>query len=225
MKVIILAAGEGTRLRPLTLTTPKPLIEVAGKPIIERIIESLPDDITEAVLVVKHLEEKIIAHLGNSFSNRKITFVTQGETKGTFGALLSARDELISEKKFLVLNGDDLNSKEELEKFMINERAWGLQKMVMPNYYSMQVANGYVEGFKPQDESEKANGALIATGVYLLDPQIFNHPGVIVSGGEYGLPQTILEQKFTLPIRAIATEKWLPINSLSDLERAKNMLG
>lgn len=222
MKAVILAAGVGSRLQPLTLTTPKPLIEVRGKPIIERIFESLPEEIEGVILVVEHLQEKIRNHLGNEFAGRKIFYVEQGEMKGTFGALFSAKEFLTED--FLVLNGDDLNTKEELSKFMAPGRAFGLQKMIMPNYYSMQISSGLVEGFRPQTPEEKQDGALIATGVYKLDPNIFNHPGVVVSGGEYGLPQTILAQKFEFLIRAVITEKWVPINSFADLEKANQYL-
>ena len=60
MKVIILAAGEGTRMRPLTTDTPKPLLDISGKKIIERIIESLPDEIDEVVINVDYLKEKLL---------------------------------------------------------------------------------------------------------------------------------------------------------------------
>lgn len=223
MKAVILAAGVGSRLHPITLETPKPLIEVAGKPIINRILESLPDEIDEVIMVVEHLKEKIKNHLGTESAGKKISYTDQDEMKGTYGALLSAKNFLTEE--FLVLNGDDLHEKGELSKFITSGRAFGLQKMIMPNYYSMQINRDFVEGFRPQTDEEKSMGALIATGVYKLDPKIFDHPGVIVSGGEYGLPQTILAQKSDFPIRAIITEKWIPINSFADLERAQNMLG
>ncbi|MEK7195506.1 MAG: NDP-sugar synthase [Patescibacteria group bacterium] len=222
MKAIILAAGVGSRLHPLTLETPKPLIEVAGKPIIERIFKSLPEEITEVVIVVEHLKDKIKSHVGYNFFDRKVIYVEEGEKKGTFGALLSAK-EVLGEDRFLVLNGDDLHAKHELEKFLTGQRMFGLQKMVMPNYYSVLVENDLVMGFRAQTDEEKGAGALIATGAYTLDSKIFDHPGVEVFGGEYGLPQTILAQKDSFPIRAVITEKWLPINSFADLEKANKL--
>lgn len=221
MKAVILAAGEGTRLRPLTLETPKPLIEVAGRPIIDRIIESLPEAIDEVVMVVEHLRERVKKHLGENFQGRKITYVEQGSKKGTYGALLSAKDLL--EGQFLVLNGDDLHSKEELEKFIQVGRVLGVQKMIMPNYYSVEIENDFVKSFRPQTEEEKINGVLVATGVYTLDNGIFDHPGVLVYGGEYGLPQTIMAQKDLYPVKAVTTTGWVPINSLSDLEKANKL--
>ncbi|MBI2086692.1 MAG: NDP-sugar synthase [Candidatus Zambryskibacteria bacterium] len=224
MKAIILAAGVGSRLHPLTQETPKTLIEISGKPIVERIFESLPEEIDEVVLVVEHLKERVKAHLGNNFNNRKIIYVNQGDKKGTFGALLSAREFVNDDEFFLVLNGDDLHSKNELSQFLNNGRALGVQRAVMPNYYSVVVNSvSFVEKFRPQTEKEKIFGTLIATGVYVLDSEIFKQPGVVVYGGEYGLPQTILAQKDDFPIKAIVTEKWVPINSFADIERANKL--
>lgn len=223
MKVIILAAGEGTRLKPLTLETPKPLIEIAGKKVIDRIFESLPDEIDEAIIIVKYLKDKIKLHIGENFYNRRITFIEQGEKKGTYGALFSAKDALEKNERFLVINSDDIHSKEELEQYLTHPRSFGIQKMHMPNYYNINIdENGYVQGFRPQTEEEKTSGVYVATGVYVIDSNIFEHSGVVVYGGEYGLPQTILEQKDTYPIKAVTTQKWLPINSFEDIDRANS---
>ena len=92
MKAIILAAGEGTRLKPLTLDIPKSLISIGGKPIIDRIFESLPDEIDEVFIVVGHLKEKIKSHLGDNFRGKKVSYANQIDKHGTFGALLSKRN-------------------------------------------------------------------------------------------------------------------------------------
>ncbi len=219
MQAVILAAGEGTRLRPLTLETPKPLLKIGGKTIIDRILEALPEDIDEIVMVVDYLEDKIKAYLGENFLGRKIIYAKQREKKGTYGALWSAREEL--RDKFLVINGDDLHSKEELSRFISEERTFGIQKMRMPNYYAVIVnKEGYIEGF---DKDKREEEKFVATGVYLLDREIFKHEGILVYGGEYGLPQTILSQKDDLPIKAVVTQEWIPINSINDIERAEKL--
>lgn len=224
MKAVILAAGEGTRLYPLTLETPKPLIEIAGKTILERIFESLPDEIGEVIMIVEHLKEKIISYLGENFKDKKIIYAEQGEKKGTFGALLSAKPYLNNEK-FLVLNGDDLHGKVEIEECLKYERAMGVQKMVMPNYYSLILdKDSYFESFRHQTEDEKKRGVWVATGTYVLDTDIFDHPGVVVSGGELGLPQSVFEQKENHPIKVVTTEDWIPINSFVDIEKAESIL-
>lgn len=220
---MILCAGEGTRMRPLTFTLPKPLIDVSGKTIIERILESLPEEIDEVILVVDYLREKIISHLVENFLGRKISYAIQGEKRGTFGALLSAKNFIEENERFLVLNGDDIHDKFELREYLKHPRSFGIQKMIMPNYYSVSVdENKHVIGFAKQTDKEKLYGTFVATGAYVLDSNIFKHPGVIVFGGELGLPQTILAQK-DYPINAVVTERWVPINSFEDLEKAKKI--
>ena len=225
MKAVILAAGKGTRLQPLTLETPKPLIEVAGRPIIERIFTSLPSDIDEVIIVVEHLKDKIKHHLGAHFLGKSVLYVDQGNIRGTFGALLSARNFLYGEERFLVLNGDDLHSEEEFVECLSYPRALGVAHRVMPNYYSIIVDDkGYVESFRPQTEEEKKEGVLVATGTYVLDTYIFEHPGVVVNGGEYGLPQSVFAQMKNYPLRAVMAKNWIPINSLLELERANKIV-
>lgn len=223
MKAIILAAGEGTRMRPLTLDNPKPLISIGGKKIIDYVIESLPEEIDEVVLVVDYLKEKIINYLGDKHLGKKIIYVTQGAEKGTYGALLSTKNMFSENEKFLVLNSDDIHDKLELEKYLSFPRSFGIQKMIMPNYYSVATdQEGNILGFSKQTEEEKVSGVMVGTGIYVLDSNIFSHPGVKVFGGELGLPQTILAQKDEYPIKAVVTEKWFPINTLEDLEGARN---
>lgn len=224
MKAVILAAGEGTRLRPLTIETPKPLLRVGGKPIIEKILEALPDEIDEAIIVVGYMKEKIAAHLGDSFADKKITYAEQGSQRGTLGALWAAKPYIGPGERFLVLNGDDLNDKSELEKFLRHDRAFGVQKAVMPNYYFVLEKDGKLAGFRNQSDEERVAGANIATGVYLLDTHIFEHAGVEVAGKEIGLPQTINELKEKYPIALVETYRWFPVNSLEDLERANSVL-
>lgn len=225
MKAIILAAGKGTRLLPLTLETPKTLLKINNKPIIERIIESFPKEIDEVIIVVNHLKEKIKETFGEKFDNRKIIFVEQGEKSGTFGSIYSAKDLFQKGERFLVTNGDDLHDTEEYAECMKYPRSMGVQKKIMPNYYSTQIdSEDYFVGFKPQTPEEKENGAFIVTGVLVLDTDIFNHEGVLLSTGEYGLPQTVLSQIETHPVKVVRTSGWLSINSHQELENAERHL-
>ena len=133
MKAIILSAGKGTRLIPLTLETPKTLIEISGKPIIVRIIEALPQEIDEVIIVVKHLKEKIQNFLGNEFNGRRIFYIEQGELSGTYGAVFSAKDLLSEDERFLVTNGDDIHEKSEFLECLKFPRSMAVQKKIMPN--------------------------------------------------------------------------------------------
>ena len=106
MKAIILTAGEGTRMRPLTVTKPKTMLQVGGKPILQYNVESLRDaGIKDIILVVGYREEVIREHFKDGSDHGvHITYVTQEERLGTAHAIGSTRDTV--EGKFIILNGD-----------------------------------------------------------------------------------------------------------------------
>ena len=87
MKVIILAAGKGERMRPLTLKTPKPLLKVKGKAIIDYVLDSLPADINEIIIVIKYLGDQIVRHVNKKYWKKSITFV-QGSDEGNVYSFL-----------------------------------------------------------------------------------------------------------------------------------------
>ncbi len=222
MKVIILAGGKGTRLLPHTLETPKTLLKINDRTIIQRILESLPNEIDEIIIVVKHLKDKIQQTIGDSFQGKKIVYVEQGEKSGTFGALLSIRDNIFPNEKFLVTNGDDIHSKIEYIECLKYPRAMAVQKKVMPNYYKIETdSNNYFTAFRSQTEKERENGTLVATGVYVLDSSIFDHPGVVLGSGEYGLPQTVFEQSKEHPVKVVETEGWFSVNTIEEMNKAE----
>ena len=107
MKVMILAAGRGERLRPLTEATPKPLIEVAGQTLLGRHLERLAlAGFTRAVINVSHLAEKITAHFGDgSRFGMRIDWSREAEPLETAGGIAQART-LLGPAPFLLLNAD-----------------------------------------------------------------------------------------------------------------------
>ena len=100
MQAVILAAGKGTRLKPLTDSIPKSLIEVNGSPIIEQTLKALPSSVHEIFIVVGHLKEKIKEHLGNEWDGKKIYYIEQDELDGTGSALHLVTSRL--HEKFIV---------------------------------------------------------------------------------------------------------------------------
>ena len=99
MKAVILAAGKGTRMGALTKHTPKPMIHVSGKPVLEHIIRRMmTSGVTDFVLVTKYLAEQIEAYFGDGrdFGTR-IEYVEQIDKYGTGAALLSAKDLALGE--------------------------------------------------------------------------------------------------------------------------------
>src|SRR2546430_16029604 len=107
MDAVILAAGLGTRLRPHTLTTPKPLLPIRGRPILDWALGALPPVVDRVLVVVNYLAEQIEAYLRTQVHRPVWEAVRQEVPRGTGDALRSSRSRLRSET-FLVLNGDDL---------------------------------------------------------------------------------------------------------------------
>src|SRR5438046_1754754 len=107
MDAIILAAGLGTRLRPHTLATPKPLLPVRGRPILDWTLGALPAVVDRVLVVVNHLADQFESYLADQKHIKEWLAVRQEQPRGTGDALRSCRDHLRSDR-FLVLNGDDL---------------------------------------------------------------------------------------------------------------------
>jgi len=106
MKVMILAAGYGKRMLPLTKTIPKPLLEVAGKTLIQRNIEALLDEGFEDFIInTSYLGSMIKNHVNQKFPSTKINFSEEDQPLGTGGGIVKALS-LIGEDPFILINAD-----------------------------------------------------------------------------------------------------------------------
>ncbi|KAK9889208.1 hypothetical protein WA026_004487 [Henosepilachna vigintioctopunctata] len=181
MRALILVGGYGTRLRPLTLSRPKPLVEFANKPILMHQIEALVEaGVTEVILAVSYRAEQMEQELTVEATKLgiKIIFSHESEPLGTAGPLALAKKLLEdSDKPFFVLNSDiicDFPFKE-LAKFHEMKGREGtivVTKVEEPSKYGVVVYddNNYVESFveKPQEFiSNKINA-----GLYILNPAV-----------------------------------------------------
>ncbi|MFC7187107.1 bifunctional sugar-1-phosphate nucleotidylyltransferase/acetyltransferase [Halorubrum yunnanense] len=101
---VVLAAGRGTRMRPLTDRRPKPLLPVGDRSLLERVFDAALDVVEEFVVVTGYRGEAIREAIGNSYRDRPVTYVQQAEAKGTAHAV--AQVEPVVDDDFLVLNGD-----------------------------------------------------------------------------------------------------------------------
>jgi dTDP-glucose pyrophosphorylase len=107
MKAVVLAAGEGTRLRPLTAETPKGLLEVGGKPILTHCFEQLTDlGAEELVVVIGYEGDQIMEHYGGSFVGVPITYTRQHEREGMAHALMTAEEYI--DGPFMLMDGDSI---------------------------------------------------------------------------------------------------------------------
>ncbi|HPE63624.1 MAG TPA: sugar phosphate nucleotidyltransferase [Methanothrix sp.] len=218
-QAIVLAAGEGRRLRPLTATLPKAMLPVGGKPILENILERAKEaGVEKFVIVVGHKKEKIIDHFGDgSDLDVAIEYVVQDEGLGTGRALLSAEE--LAEDRFLVMNGDVLCDAASLER-MVEEGgpAVATARVEDPDPerdWILKIADGFL---KTVDGKERApSSALIFAGISLLDRRIFDALRAVIPSSDEGRRELdLMEGVLSLladgvQIRAVEVESWIEI--------------
>jgi len=179
MMVVILAGGFGKRLRPYTEEIPKPLVNVADKPILEWQIEWLKRyGFNEFVLLVGYRKEKIIEHIGSGGRlGVKVTYVVEDEPLGTGGAIKNAEHILSKEEKFLVLNGDiltNLNPLKLFEKLDENpEFVAVIASIPLPSPYGvLEIKDSKVTGFV---EKPRLKDYWINAGIYAMKPEALRY--------------------------------------------------
>lgn len=169
MKAIILAAGEGTRLRPFSNTKPKPMIKIFGKPILEHNIEKIYQNVDEIIIVVKYKKEVIQNYFQDNYKGTKITYQEQNEQKGTWAAI---REISLPKTDILVLNGDSIFDQEDFDKIIsfswygalvqavsdpskygvFKQNSWGLASEIIekPKNFVWDLANLWVYKFNEE---------------------------------------------------------------------------
>jgi UDP-N-acetylglucosamine diphosphorylase/glucosamine-1-phosphate N-acetyltransferase len=124
MKALVLTAGEGQRLRPLTSNRSKSMLMIAGRPVLQYIIDSLvANGINDIILVVGHGREELIDHFQMAGDEDvKIRYVIQHKQEGAENAILTAKEELEAEDEFLLVNGDVLVEPDMVTRTLTNHK-------------------------------------------------------------------------------------------------------
>ncbi len=222
MKAVILAGGFGKRLRPLTNEIPKPMIKINDKPIISWQIEWLKaNGITDIVIAAGYKRDHIVAYLkdGKEFSIN-IEYVAEEQPLDTGGGLKNARNALIDEESFLVINGDILTNLKIDALLSIN--AIGILAVVpLPSPFGIveideqETIQGFIEKPKIMDY-------WINAGVYYLSNKIFDYLPDIGSIEKITFPKLAEERK--LKAVKYADVYWRSIDSHKDIEEASKDL-
>jgi glucose-1-phosphate thymidylyltransferase len=195
MKAVILAAGEGLRCRPLTLTRSKVMLPVANKPILEYVIRALSkNDIKDIIIIVGYKKERIMDHFGNGNNFAvNISYIDQDAQLGTAHAIKLAQPHV--DEKFMVLNGDNL-----IDEDTISELLHGDSGDISLLSVSCDQITGYgvllIEKGKVSQIIEKPRekiSHLVNTGIYIFSSSIFNEieKTPISDIGEYAITDTI----------------------------------
>jgi len=203
-QAVILAAGEGQRLRPFTATKPKVMLTIADKPILQYVIEALAQNgIRNIVLVVGYRREQIFDYMGKGDKfGVEITYVIQDRQLGTAHALAQAEDAVATE--FLVLPGDNLIGADTVSHLStLKPNAMLVKRVDNPVRYGVvTIDNGTVTNI--MEKPQEATSNIINTGIYTFDTEIFNSiereldiPDVLNKMIVQGYPMTALEIEST----------------------------
>lgn len=223
MQCVILAAGKGTRLRPLTDNCPKPLVKVAGKPLLDHIVEALPTAVDELIIVVGYLGGMIEEYCGKEFHGRKVTYITQEEQKGTAHALWLCKD--LIKGRFLFLFADDIHGKEDLARATSYIRSILVASVSNPEKFGIVVRNPDGTLGLMIEKPEHAPSNCASTGAMILDEHIFEFEPETPVKGEYYLTEVIERYAQEYPIAVVEEHLWIPIGYPEDIIRAETILG
>ena len=173
-QAVILAAGEGQRLRPFTASKPKAMISIAGKPILHHVVESLVQNgIRNIVLVVGYKKEQVLDYMGSGEQwGIDLTYVTQARQLGTAHALAQAKDTVKGE--FLVLPGDNLIEADTIAQFVtMKPEAMLVKRVDNPTRYGVvTIEKGVVKDIIEKPKEAKSN--VINTSIYAFNKGIFS---------------------------------------------------
>ncbi|KAB1194254.1 NTP transferase domain-containing protein [Haloferax sp. MBLA0076] len=234
MQAVVLAAGRGTRLRPLTKEKPKGMVEVDGKPILTHCFDQLVElGADKIVVVVGYKKEVIISHYGDEYRGIPITYSHQREQKGLAHALLTV-EEHIDDDFMLMLgdnifqaNLDDVVRRQREERadaaFLIEEVEWD-----EASRYGVCVTNDYGEIIEVIEKPEDPPSNLVMTGFYTFTPSIFHACHLVQPSnrGEYEISEAIdLLIRSGRTIDAIRLDGWrLDIGYPEDRDEAERRL-
>lgn len=228
MQAVMMAAGRGSRMGDLVKDRPKPMLEVAGKTLLEHKFVALPDVVDEIILVVGYLADVITNAYGDSYAGKKIRYVTQeNPVAGTMDALMQAKPLLTG--KFLVMNGDNIYTREDMQSVLEPEWATAVERTDSLGYAAkVSVADDGSVLDITEASFHTGGPGLGNLNLYAFDTRLFEHPLVPKGPGasEYGLPQTAVaaSKVMNISFKAVEARFWIQIKDPRDLKRAEKML-
>lgn len=188
---VVVAAGQGTRMRPLTERRPKPLLPAGGKSLLEHVLDTCADHVDRYVVVVGYEGEQVRETIGDEYAGSPVEYVTQDEQLGTAHAVEQAREYV--DERFFVLNGDVVIDPELVADLARTEgSAMAVKPVADPRNYGVVALDGrrvtdVVE--KPADPpTDLAN-----LGIYAFEPDAFAHVEAteLSDRGEYEITESI----------------------------------
>ena len=219
-KVVLMVGGLGSRLRPLTETTPKPMLHVGGRPILQTIVERFASHgFTDIIMCVNYKADIIQEYFGDgSRFGVNIEYVLEKERMGTAGALSLL--EKRPQEPFFVMNGDlltNINFENMLQYHLDNSAVASM----CVREYDFQVPYGVVnieDGKISSIEEKPVHRFFVSAGIYMLNPECLD----LIPNGYYDMP-ALFEKLIQQGERAISfplREYWLDIGRMEEYEKA-----
>lgn len=204
MKAVIMAGGEGTRLRPLTSNQPKPMLPMANIPMMEHVVNLLRQHGFEDIVVtVAFMANAIRTYFGNgSEFGVRMVYATESTPLGTAGSVRNAKDEL--DERFLVISGDVLTDIDLTEVVAFHERSNALATLALkavdnPLEFGIVITreDGSIERFLEKPTWGQVFSDTINTGIYVLEPEIFDYipDGQVVDFSGESFPAALADGK------------------------------
>jgi len=211
MKAVVLAAGEGKRLRPFTETMPKVMLPVANKPILEHVLDSLKNTGIEEIVIVVGYKKEVIMEYFKDYDDIKISYVTQDKQLGTAHALLQAKNKI--KNTFIVLSGDNIIDQKSITKLIENKEKYSI--LIKQHPSQSKYGAVFLEKNKLKqivEKPEKEVGKFISTGIYKLPKTIFKEIKELSNEGIHDLSSVIysLLQK-NVSITTVRADTWMDI--------------
>ena len=223
MQCVILAAGLGKRMRPLTEERPKPLVDVCGKPLLTHIIEALPSSVDELIIVTGYKGEMIREYYGMEFLGRRIQYIQQTEQNGTAKALWLCKEMI--KGRFLFLFADDIHGKADIARATSYTRSLLVASVPNPEAFGIVVRNPDGTLGLMIEKPEHAPSNCASTGAMVLDEHIFEFEPQTTVKGEYYLTEVIERYAQKFPVAVVEQTLWIPVATPEDVKKAEVLLG
>ena len=221
MDAIILAAGLGTRLRPHTLNTPKPLLPIQGRPILDWILGALPPQVDRVVVVVNYRAGQIEDYLNNQSHIAEHVAVRQESPRGTGDALRSCRG-LVHSDRFLVLNGDDLYGATDLARLTDRPAGMLFHPVDEPKKFGIVFSrpDGTLE--RLVEKPDLVGRQMANIGAYLFPRWAMDIDLPLSPRGEYEITDAVTAVSAKEPFFTVPANFWLPIGTVEAWQAAQN---
>jgi UDP-N-acetylglucosamine diphosphorylase / glucose-1-phosphate thymidylyltransferase / UDP-N-acetylgalactosamine diphosphorylase / glucosamine-1-phosphate N-acetyltransferase / galactosamine-1-phosphate N-acetyltransferase len=223
MQAVILAAGKSTRTYPLTLTKPKPLLEVAGKTILEHNLDAIKQAADEIIIVAGYKKSMIEKFIKKKYPKLKISFVEQKKQLGTGHAVMILKKHI--KGRFLLLMGDNIYSKDDVKKIASYRYSILAERVKNPENFGVIVEKNNLL-IDIIEKPKKFISDLVSCALYSLDTEIFTflENAKKSERNEYELPDAIREISKKDKVHCIKTSSCLQISYPWDLLAADQRL-